>query len=224
MPREPSNPLGEFVKAMHYAYLAADEAVCHATGSYSATSVIPHVTCKRCLTRLTGYWGGQYGHGHRPTNNWGQGELPAPFAEGDLIDVPEGVKALERLHGMGPGRFYVSCIFSIDAGDAWYMRVARVTVGHYVGSDRLHWACADRSDWDHDENWLEGCTLVATADPDGLALRGKMLADGWEFRPKFDVFAERDMFRRALEATVTSEDWNCARAALALADSRRTDG
>lgn len=209
---------------MHYAYLVADEAVCHATGSYSATHRVAEVTCKRCLVRLNGYWGGQYGYGHRPTNNWSQGELPAPFAEGDLIDVTEGARALDRMHGMGPGRFYVSTVFSIDAGDAFYCRLARVTVGHYVGSDRLHWACADRSDWTEDCDWLSGCTLVSTADPDGLALRDKMLAEGWEFRPKFDVFAERDLYREALRATVVSEDWNCARAALALADSRRTDG
>lgn len=121
---------------------------------------------------------------NRPTNAWGAGDLPAPYAEGDIIDVPAGAKALERMHGMPPGRYKVVYATSIDEGDAWYFRLGKwLTKGH--ASDRLHVGFAGRSEWGptEDVNWLEGCTLIRTNDPEGLALRGRMLADGWTYTP-----------------------------------------
>ena len=124
--------------------------------------------------------------GYRPTNNWGDGDLPAPYAEGDVIDVPEGARALERMQTygtMGPGRYKVVYATSIDQGDAWYFRLGKKLTGDDPVSDRLHVAYNDRTeyDWGHDVNWLDGCTLVRTADPDGLARREQMLADGWTY-------------------------------------------
>lgn len=121
----------------------------------------------------------QYGYGHRPKNNWGSGDLPGPYAEGDIIEVHEGAKALGRLD-CGPGFFVVCAAFSIDSGDAWYMRLrstARDT------SDRLHVAYAGRCDWDEEDcvDWLEGCSLIDTADPDGLAKRTALLESGWAY-------------------------------------------
>lgn len=119
--------------------------------------------------------------GHRPVNNWGDGDLPAPYAEGDTIRVPDGARALDRMHGMGPGRYRVVYATSIDEGDAWYFRLAPRFRAYDECSDRLHVAYADRSaTWcAGDVDWLAGCELVKTADPDGLALRERMLAEGW---------------------------------------------
>lgn len=116
----------------------------------------------------------QHQFGHRPVNDWGSGDLPAPWAAGDIIEVPEGSGPIKRLNAE-PGLYVVDAAFSIDEGDAWYFRV---TDGS-SSSDRLHVAYAERSTWDKDVNWLEGCTLVDTADLDGLALRERMIADGW---------------------------------------------
>ena len=121
--------------------------------------------------------------GYRSVNNWGSGDLPAPYALGDVIDVPAGAKALERMNGMPPGRYKIVYGPSIDEGDAWYFRLAKTLRGHRQSSDRLHVAFADRCDpyyWQTDVDWLEGCTLVSTADPKGLALRERMIADGWK--------------------------------------------
>jgi len=115
----------------------------------------------------------QNGSGHRPTNNWGEGTLPAPWAEGDIVRVDAGAKALERMNGMGPGVYVISYATSIHEGDAWYFRV---TDGGR-GSDRLHvWTDA----WvEEPEDWMAGVTLVETDDPDGLAKRVRMLNEGW---------------------------------------------
>lgn len=134
-------------------------------------------------------YGFNNGEGHRSVCDWGSGDLPAPYAEGDLIDVPEGAKALERMHGMGPGRYVVTYCASIDEGDAWF---ARITPARRMGkgeqrewSDRLHVAWASRSTWAEDHDWLAGCTLMQTADLEGLELRKQMLAEGWTMPPVY---------------------------------------
>lgn len=118
----------------------------------------------------------------RPTNNWGGGDLPAPWAQGDVVDVPAGAAALERMDGLLPGRYKIVYATSIGEGDAWYFRLAKfITKGPCSG--RLH-VMFDRTpdrDWRNDTNLMEGCVLVRTLDPDGLALRNKMLADGWQY-------------------------------------------
>lgn len=96
------------------------------------------------------------GIGYRPLNAWGSGELPAPWAEGDVV---------ERIAGSSDERLYGN-------------------VGVWDGeqdrrSDRLHVVYAERSEWDTDVDWMSGFRLVETADPDGLALRERMIAAGW---------------------------------------------
>ncbi len=114
-------------------------------------------------------------YGHRPTNDWGSGNLPAPWAQGDIIDVPEGSPALAD--GWDPGPFVVCYVTSIDEGDGWYVRLW-LPADTYRVSDRLHIWHAARSTFGKDRDALAGCTLIDTADPDGLALRERMLADG----------------------------------------------
>lgn len=132
-------------------------------------------------------YGFNNGEGHRSVCDWGSGDLPAPYAEGDLIDVPEGAKALERMHGMGPGRYLVTYCASIDEGDAWFVRITparRMRKGEQrEWSDRLHLAWAPRSTWTEDHDWLAGCTLVETVDPAGLARRAKLIVAGWSMPP-----------------------------------------
>ena len=127
---------------------------------------------------------GNHHFGHRPLCDWGAGDLPAPFAVGDVLHLGEP-STLDRLteRGMGEPGWYVVCdAWSIDEGDAWYFRVT--TDRSPDRSDRLHWACAERSTWPEDVNYLDGFELVDTADPNGAALRERMLADGWTFTPE----------------------------------------
>lgn len=123
-------------------------------------------------------------YGHRARNAWGAGDLPAPFAEGDVVKLV-GTVADDRLRDE-PGRMFdgaehfVICYGpSIDEGDAWYFRVATFD----SCSDRLHVAWADRSDFPEDLNYMEAFELVETADPDGLAERERLLAEGWSYEP-----------------------------------------
>jgi hypothetical protein len=118
--------------------------------------------------------------GNRPVNDWGSGDLPAPWAEGDLAHW-SGDPPNDRLRGMEPGYFVVHYATSIDEGDAWYFRVANGS--EYRGSDRLHVVYAARSTWDEDIDWMAGFELVDTSDPEGLAKREAMLRDGWTFQP-----------------------------------------
>lgn len=123
-------------------------------------------------------------YGHRPVNHWGDGDLPGPWAVGDIVRIPEGARAFDQRVQEGPGNYVVVTAFSIDAGDAWYFRVSKT--GEDC-SDRLHVAYAARSTqppWDEDLDFLEGCTLVDTADPAGLELREQMLAAGWALPQK----------------------------------------
>ena len=132
----------------------------------------------------------QNGYGRRPVNRWGDGDLPGPFAEGDVVRLVG--EPHERLRGLAGPIFVVSYACSIDEGDAWYMRVTDFSEGpfddmfdrrrkYWAGSDRLHVAWAERSDWTDDVDWMACFELVETADPEGLALREQMLADGWSY-------------------------------------------
>ena len=126
----------------------------------------------------------QSGFGYRATNDWGSGDLPAPWAEGDVIHLAADAEVPEpdRLCGMGPGYFVVTYGPSIGEGDEWYFRVWDGSESH--GSDRLHVAYAGRSDWgEHCCDFMASFTLVETADPEGLAKRERMLAEGWQYDP-----------------------------------------
>ena len=124
----------------------------------------------------------QYGYGHRERNNWNSGDLPAPYAEGDIVYCTEVNDRIARCDpksptAVEPGYFVVAAGFSIDEGDAWYFRVSRD--GEI--SDRLPVIYKDRSTLDVDANWMSIFTLVETSDPAGLAEREQLLAAGWEF-------------------------------------------
>ncbi len=136
---------------------------------------------RRPFTKHERHRWAQNGIGHRAVNNWGSGDLPAPFAEGDVVRW-DGTPC-ERLRGQVGPLFVVTYCCSIDDGDAWYARVYDGT-GEF-GSDRLHIAWADRSTHDEDCNYMASFTLVESADPEGLALREQMLADGWTFQKPF---------------------------------------
>jgi hypothetical protein len=146
-------------------------------------------------------------YGHRPTNNWGEGDLPCPWCPGDIVEIPDGAYCLtgdddhEPRVDHGPGMYVVTTAFSIDDGDAWYMRVSRgIRVpwgpdGETVpdSSDRLHVAYTGRctESWDGRWcDWMAGVRLVDTVDPDGLATRTSMLADGWTMKPEWPSFLE----------------------------------
>lgn len=111
--------------------------------------------------------------GHRARSAWGEGDLPAPFAEGDIVDISEGAECLMGEHE--PGAWVVEYCWSVDEGDAWHVRLGRP-------GQPLPWrhpvAWADRSNYDHDVDRVRA-TLIDTFDPEGLALRERMIADGW---------------------------------------------
>ena len=125
----------------------------------------------------------QNGLGYRPTNNWGEGDLPAPWAEGDVVElidpVPDEGDGYPRLRGLTGPFFVVVYATSIDEGDGWYFRVRDGGDGY--SSDRLHVVCAERSEWDTSVDWMAPFRLVDPADPEGLALREQMIADGWTY-------------------------------------------
>ena len=86
--------------------------------------------------------------------------------------------------------FVVTYACSIGEGDAWYIRVSDLQGEpepemfdrrrkFWPGSDRLHVAYADRSEWTQDVDWMACFELVDTADPEGLAKRNLMLDAGW---------------------------------------------
>lgn len=124
----------------------------------------------------------------RPRSEWGSGDLPAPYAEGDVIDVPEGARCLqpdddgEARVRTGPGRYVVTFATSIGGGDEWYFRIdpERPKRRQRRSSDRLHVVYADRSDAAADINYLEGTRLVRTVDPEGLSRRQLLLAANWQ--------------------------------------------
>lgn len=159
----------------HYAYAhAPDKVVCGTATPKLFTQVVCGVDCLRCERLLTV----PYGFDYRPVNAWGAGDLPCPYAPGDLIDVPAGAKALERMDGWAPGRYRVIGSFSVDEGDASYVRLGRLG-NERVVSGKLYVVSKARSGWDEDCDHLEGCKLVETADLDGWATRESMLLAGW---------------------------------------------
>lgn len=134
----------------------------------------------------------QYKVGHRMTNAWGSGDLPAPFAEGDVVLLTaEALSAApiefrERMSGYGdpydvePGHYVVTYGPSVDEGDGWYFRVENGTDRGRSG--RLHVAYDGRvaGGWiDPLPDFMAPFELVETADPEGLAKRERMLAAGW---------------------------------------------
>ena len=119
------------------------------------------------------------GFGHRPVNNWGDGDLPAPWCPGDVVvlvePLPDDDDGYNRLRGQVGPHFVVTCGFSIDEGDEWYFRVYDGN-GEF-GSDRMHVAY----DWPEPVEYMRCFRLVETPDPEGLALRERMIADGWSW-------------------------------------------
>jgi len=86
-----------------------------------------------------------------------------------------------RLDGFDPGFYVVCTAFSISVGDAWYFRVS----DREKCSDRLHVYYPDRVP-DPESfkeqrivDFMAPMRLVETADPHGLWVRARMLAEGW---------------------------------------------
>lgn len=121
--------------------------------------------------------------GNRPRNNWGEGGLPAPWCEGDVVRqvAPLSADRLEstgepydRLRGQTGPLFVVIYATSIGEGDEWYFRLWD---GSRPGcSDRMHVIPPDT-------DWMSSFELVETVDPQGMAEREQMLADGWSYTP-----------------------------------------
>src|SRR5438067_1765841 len=90
--------------------------------------------------------------GFRPTSAWGDGELLAPWAVGDIVDIPAPECEADRRgipHSWSaypeicklPGRYVVTTAFSIGEGDEWYFRVSPMRDDGYTydeSSDRQH--------------------------------------------------------------------------------------
>jgi len=128
--------------------------------------------------------------GYRPVNNWGDGDLPAPWAEGDIVNVLADAYCLQGNVRDGinrwwyPGFAVIAYVCSIDEGDAWYVRLCNGKPGpngpEWESSDRLHIAHGSRTvSLQADVDLMAGVELVDTADPEGLALRNQMIAEGW---------------------------------------------
>lgn len=90
-------------------------------------------------------------YGYRARSNWGQGDLLAPYAEGDIVYIPENALAFkdgriphsysEHPELSQPGRYRVVTAFSIGEGDEWYFRVCPIVDRKTLwgeSSDRLH--------------------------------------------------------------------------------------
>lgn len=145
------------------------------------------MSARKPFTKRERHRATQNGLGHRPVNNWGDGDLPAPWAQGDVVYLasPVNEEQRKRLNGQTCGYFVITYATSIDEGDAWYFRVWDGKSGR--GSDRMHVAFTERCAWDTPVDFMHGFQLVETADPEGLALRERMIADGWQFSDRWDV-------------------------------------
>lgn len=130
-------------------------------------------------------------YGHRPVNMWGDGDLPAPWAEGDIVEWVRPHPDERRMREVTGQFLIVDTAFSIDDGDGWYFRVTTPEFynEHGLSSDRHHVWWLERCNFGNKHgyeqhlNYMSGFDLVDTADPAGLALRAQMLADGWELEP-----------------------------------------
>jgi len=136
--------------------------------------------------------------GWRPTNSWGDGNLPAPFAVGDVIDVPDdnpGVLAGRFYHG---GRWRITAAFSISEGDDWYFRASPMrenkTTDWATISDRLHVL--------PDQNYLSDVTLVSTYDEEGLKLREEILKE-WSLSKQQAPYLAKQAESLAKELTLS---------------------
>jgi hypothetical protein len=112
----------------------------------------------------------QHYYGYRQKSNFGAGDILAPWAEGEIVDIPEGALAFqdkriphswsERPELSKPGRYRVVTSFSIGEGNDWYFRVVPVVGGKTIwgeSSDRLH---VIEGKIDYTEDW----TLIKSAD------------------------------------------------------------
>lgn len=153
--------------------------------------------------------------GNRPVNGWGGGDLPAPWCEGDIVELSADAYALvgdaenSPRVDHGPGFYVVVYACSIDEGDGWYFRLSHGTMVEHGPwgpsrdcSDRLHVFHEKRCLFDEgaaDIDWMAGATLVDTPDPEGLALRERMIADGWQ-----PELSESELEHRATARLVAS--------------------
>lgn len=93
----------------------------------------------------------QAAYGYCPTNGWGNGNIYAPYAEGDIVEIPESCPAwkdrMPHSRSKKPGLwkqtnlFRVVAAFSIGEKPEWYFRVSPVIKGKTYWdevSDRLH--------------------------------------------------------------------------------------
>lgn len=122
----------------------------------------------------------------RPRNDWGMGDLPAPWAEGDILVLartPDPDTHARIVAHLDPrpdwlelgSTWRVTAAFSIDAGDGWYFRVAPTGTEVTGCSDRLHVT----THWTEAADFMAPFDLLATPDPEGLAERVRLLAAGW---------------------------------------------
>lgn len=109
-------------------------------------------------------------YGHRGLSGWGQGPDLAPWAEGDIVLIPEGAKAFNgRIpHSWSiapylnrPGHYRVISSYSIGEESDWYFRVCPIVNGRTEWdevSDRLHV-------YEKGEDWTSDWILVRMAKP-----------------------------------------------------------
>jgi hypothetical protein len=139
--------------------------------------------------------------GYRPRADWGDGLLPAPYSEGDLLDVPASAPGFAgprpRIDNGPPGLFRVIAACSVGEGDEWYFRVSAVS------ETRTDWArVSGRLYVTPTVDHLAGATVVDCADPDGLRERKRLLSsdDGTllltarQFNQVADALCDRTMF------------------------------
>jgi hypothetical protein len=127
----------------------------------------------------------QFGFGQRPTNGWGSGDLPAPWAEGDLVRLvgevgDDRLRCIEGRWFAGAQYYVVDSAFSVDEGDGWYFRVSGNSPDAR-SSDRLHVFYEERAEYSEDVNYMAAFELAETADPEGLLRRQQLLLNGWTY-------------------------------------------
>lgn len=118
----------------------------------------------------------QWGYGVRPLSNWGSGGIRAPWAEGDVVNIPASSPAFldgriphswsRNPDECKPGLYRVVSAFSIGEGSEWYFRVCPIIDGETMwdnSSDRLH-VFPDGCDY------TAGWELIESADPDNLPI------------------------------------------------------